>query len=92
MNPTGMWWAAMPREYWDQTEGQRPDQKPDWHPRYGDRIQMLVFIGQEMDEDAIRARLDSCLLDKELASADSDAWAALENPFPDLEFDEEDAA
>jgi G3E family GTPase len=92
VNPTGMWWAAMPREYWDQTEGQRPDQKPDWHPRYGDRIQMLVFIGQEMDEDAIRARLDSCLLDKELASADSDAWAALENPFPDLEFDEEDAA
>ena len=42
----------MPREYWDHTEGQRPDQKPDWHPRYGDRVQMLVFIGQQMDEQA----------------------------------------
>ena len=92
VHPSGMWWAAMPQEYWDQSEGQRPDQKPDWHPRFGDRIQMLVFIGQQMDEVAIRARLDACLLDEAMASSDSDAWASLKNPFPELEFDEEDAA
>ena len=90
VNPTGMWWAAMPREYWDHTEGQRPDQKPDWHPRYGDRVQMLVFIGQQMDEQAIRAGLDACLLEQSLADADSNAWAALPNPFPELVIEDEE--
>ena len=41
-----------------------------------------VFIGQQMPEAALRARLDGCLLDERLAAADSRAWAALPNPFP----------
>ena len=90
VNPTGMWWAAMPRKFWVHPDGERPDQQPGWHPRYGDRIQMLVFIGQNMDEAAMRERLNECLLDDALANADSDAWTALPNPFPDLEVEEED--
>ena len=92
VDATGMWWAAMPRGYWEHPDGQRPDQQPGWDPRYGDRIQMLVFIGQQMDEAAMRARLDACLLDDALANADSDAWAKLSNPFPDLEVDNEASA
>ena len=91
VNPTGMWWAAMPRNYWVQPEGERPDQQPGWHPRYGDRTQMLVFIGQNMDESAMRAKLDDCLLDDALANADSSAWLNLRNPFPELEVDDEDS-
>ena len=71
VDATGMWWAAMPRQYWVQPEGQRPDQQPGWHPRYGDRIQMLVFIGQNLDEAEMRSRLDACLLDDVLANADN---------------------
>ena len=85
VNATGMWWAALPREHWDHPEGERPDQQPGWHPRYGDRHQALVFIGQQMDEAALRARLDACLLDDALASRDSQDWAELPNPFPELE-------
>ena len=88
VNPTGMWWAAMPRNYWVQPEGERPDQQPGWHPRYGDRTQMLVFIGQNMNESAMRAKLDDCLLDDALANADSSAWLNLRNPFPELEVDD----
>ncbi|MEM6558198.1 MAG: zinc metallochaperone GTPase ZigA [Myxococcota bacterium] len=84
VNPIGMWWAAVPRKHWQQPEGERPDEKPNWHERYGDRSQQLVFIGQEMDEASMRARLDSCLLEKELASADSRTWAEMTNPFPKL--------
>lgn len=84
VNPSGMWWAAVPREHWDHPEGQRPDQQPGWHARFGDRSQQLVFIGQKMDEAAMRARLDACLLDESLASADNEAWAELPNPFPAL--------
>ena len=80
VNPTGMWWAALPREYWDLAEGQRPDQKPDWHPAM-EIIQMLVFIGQQMDEQAIRAGLDACLLEQSLADADSNVWRLFRTHF-----------
>lgn len=36
----------------------------------------------------MRARLDACLLDEGLASADSNAWSKLRNPFPALEMAE----
>ena len=87
---TGMWWAAVPREHWGHPEGQRPDQQPGWHPRFGDRTQQIVFIGQQISEAALRARLDACLLDERLADADSKAWAALPNPFPELELDSDE--
>ena len=89
VNPAGMWWAAIPREHWG--DERRPDEQPGWHPRYGDRAQQLVFIGQEMDEKDFRARLDACLLESRLASADSDEWAELQNPFPPFEVPEEAA-
>ncbi len=85
VNAAGLWWAAVPRQHWGHPEGERPDQKPGWHARFGDRAQLLVFIGQDLDELAIRARLDACLLDEDLAAADSEAWSRLGHPFPALE-------
>ncbi|MEM1023617.1 MAG: zinc metallochaperone GTPase ZigA [Myxococcota bacterium] len=81
----GMWWAAVPRKYWNQSEGERPDEKADWDPRFGDRTQQLVFIGQGIDEASIRQRLDACLLAPELARSDSKTWSDFINPFPDLD-------
>ena len=91
VNPAGMWWAAVPREHWEMPDGERPDQEPGWHPRFGDRAQQLVFIGQKMDEAALRGRLDACPLDKHLASGTGSAWSELENPFPEFVMDEEPA-
>lgn len=85
INPLGMWWAAVPRDQWQHPEGQRPDDKPDWHSRFGDRAQQLVFIGQSMDEAALRAGLDACLLEDRLVTSNSAAWDALPNPFPELQ-------
>ena len=89
VNPAGMWWAAIPREHWEHPEQERPDEQPDWHPRFGDRAQQLVFIGQRMNEQAMRAQLDACLLEQELVLADSSSWSKMPNPFPTLEFAEE---
>ena len=83
VSPAGTWWASMPREEWGHPEGERPDQRPNWDPQFGDRAQQIVFIGQELDEEAIRARLDSCLLD-EAATNDPERWSELPNPFPGL--------
>ncbi|MEM1206455.1 MAG: zinc metallochaperone GTPase ZigA [Acidobacteriota bacterium] len=84
VEPMGMWWAAVPRRHWTAPEGERPDQDPNWHPRYGDRSQQIVFIGQDMDEPALRAQLDDCLLDPQVAATNSKEWARLTNPFPEL--------
>ncbi len=89
VEPAGLWWAAVPRDRWGFAEGHGPDQQPDWHPRFGDRTQMLVFIGQQMDEARMRARLDACLLEERLALADSQAWNELSNPFPELRMAED---
>ena len=92
VNPAGMWWAAVPKKYWNQPEGQRPDEQSTWHPRFGDRAQQLVFIGQQMDEAEMRSRLDACLLDKKMAAADSNLWDRLVNPFPEMTTADEGSA
>lgn len=84
VNPAGMWWAAVAPEHWGHSPGERADERPDWHPRFGDRTQQLVFIGQQVDETAIRSGLDACLLDEQRAGGNSEGWAKLANPFPAL--------
>ncbi len=82
--PIGMWWAAMPKEHWNHPDGMRPDQQETWHPRYGDRVQQLVFIGQGLEPEVLKARLDACLLNEEIALASSTKWKELPNPLPEL--------
>jgi len=44
-----------------------------------------------MNEEAIRARLDACLLEERPAAADSKVWAEAPNPVPELQMAEEEA-
>jgi G3E family GTPase len=81
MQPAGIWWAAVPRSDWDAASGDLPDDEADWHPRFGDRSQEIVFIGQDLEPDLVRARLEACLLDERLLAQESETWSAMTNPF-----------
>jgi G3E family GTPase len=79
----GFWWIAVPKSRWPQAEEWRDMLKRHWHPVYGDRRQELVFIGTGMDEAAMRAALDGCLLGRASATRfDPQEFARLADPFP----------
>ncbi len=81
VRPLGTWWAAVPREHWPNDHAARTYMQTHWAAPFGDRRQELVFIGAGMDEAAIRARLDGCLLGPE-AGDDPALWTGLPDPFP----------
>jgi hypothetical protein len=53
----------VPKVLWPQHPGFRALIDRHWHPAWGDRRQEIVFIGRGMDEAALRAALDACILD-----------------------------
>lgn len=57
----GQWYATMPAFELREFLEKNPKLKKDWEEPYGDRMQKLVFIGQNMDKEAIKAELDKCL-------------------------------
>lgn len=59
----GKWIAAFPEYERKQILQMNPDIAQAWHPVYGDRVNKLVFIGRNMDKDAIIKALDDCIAD-----------------------------
>ena len=59
----GQWYATMPPFQLRELLENNPKLKKDWEEPYGDRMQKLVFIGQDLDKGAITKALDTCLTD-----------------------------
>ena len=57
----GQWYATMPEKERKALYERNPQLEKDWDDKYGDRMQKIVFIGQNLDRKAIEARLDQCL-------------------------------
>lgn len=56
-----LWIDALPKEQKEMYIAENPDIKKDWREDVGDRMVKLVFIGQNMDKEAITKALDDCL-------------------------------
>jgi G3E family GTPase len=79
----GFWWAAVPPARWPTDAESQSMFRRYWSEMWGDRRQELVFIGAAMDEAAIRAALDSCLVVAPTGEAfDAAAYRHLPDPFP----------
>ncbi|MBO4751496.1 MAG: cobalamin biosynthesis protein CobW, partial [Bacteroidales bacterium] len=61
LKDVGLWFATMPPDELAEMMDKEPGLRRDWDERYGDRMQKIVFIGQDMDREAITAALDACL-------------------------------
>jgi len=81
--PAGFWWAAAPKSRWpDDDEIWRGIMK-DWQEPYGDRRQMLVYIGQDLDKEKMLDELRRCLLDDRELAMGPERWAKFRDPFPE---------
>ena len=61
LREVGRWYATAPEEELIQMMRQDPTIMKDWDAHYGDRMQKIVFIGQNMDKEQICRDLDTCL-------------------------------
>lgn len=61
LREAGLWFATAPEDEFKQLVEEDPSILRDWDENYGDRMIKIVFIGQNLDREAITAALDACL-------------------------------
>ena len=85
----GRWFAAQPSDAWPDDEAIRDQIRIDWREPWGDRRQELVFIGVDLDEADLRARLDAALLTPAELEQGVSAWQSWTDPLPAWDDDAE---
>jgi G3E family GTPase len=79
----GRWWSAVPEKGWPDDPNWIAAVLRNWDPVFADRRQEIVFIGSGLDQAAITASLDACLVDPAVAARFApELWADLPDPFP----------
>lgn len=78
----GMFWKAVPDESWPTDPDYLKEINDLWEEPFGDMRQELVFIGQNLDQEAITRQLDACLLDDDEMMAGVAVWKRMADPFP----------
>ncbi len=86
----GYWWVSLDEANWPEGEETRNNIRSRISGEFGDRRQEMVFIGVNMDETAIRADLDKCLLTDEEMALGEEGWSEFSDPFPPWEEDIEE--
>ncbi|MET3115044.1 G3E family GTPase [Pedobacter sp. CG_S7] len=86
IDPAGVWWASMTenerKTYSDYGDNLEEIHK-NWDVNFGDRINELVFIGQDMDNEQLNKDLEECLLTEKEIKDYKKSFSFL-NPFKDL--------
>jgi len=75
----GRWWAAVPPDQLPDSPSFRQRLQAVWHPAFGDRMQELALIAHGVDHEALRTKLDACLLTP-AELTDPAQWPEWNNP------------
>ena len=62
LTEAGYWYANSHEEDFELIAAQDPNFMRDWDPNVGDRMQKIVFIGQNLDREKLSRDLDFCLV------------------------------
>jgi G3E family GTPase len=85
--PAGTWWAGIPQDervmYPAYLENEAFIRRR-WDERFGDRLNELVFIGQDLNEAQIRRELEACLCNGAEVKL-MESGVRLSDPFPTWE-------
>lgn len=79
VKPLGRWWAAVPEERLPTHPEAQAEIARHWAEPWGDRRQEIVFIGVDLDREAICSRLNAALI--ETRDFEPEAWSGLPDPF-----------
>ena len=77
----GRWWRFTPEAQWPADNDARAAIRLKWDDDCGDCRQELVFIGQHIDFDQLRAELDACLLSELEWNLGPERWLRMPDPF-----------
>jgi len=77
----GYWWAAVPDEHWPEDQSSRDAIEKSWDDLTGDARQEIVLIGIDMDQTALTAQFDACLLTDDEMALGAKEWELFDNPF-----------
>jgi G3E family GTPase len=78
----GTWFDTIPEEMWGVSDEDKTMIKANWHPEWGDREQRIVFIGIDMNEKAIRERLEQALVTDDEVKQGLALWSTFADPLP----------
>ncbi|MFQ3338155.1 MAG: G3E family GTPase [Colwellia sp.] len=77
-----MFWKSVPKKDWPTDEESLNTIQNLWVEPFGDMRQELVFIGQQLDQEAMTRALNECLLSDDELLQGKNYWATLSDPFP----------
>ncbi|WP_333715160.1 GTP-binding protein, partial [Yoonia sp.] len=80
VTPLGRWWASVPAERLPKHPDAQAEIAAKWAEPWGDRRQEIVFIGADLDREAICAALNAALVTT--CDFTPQAWTRLPDPFP----------
>ncbi len=78
----GSWYATLEQDEWDADDEELKRIQSIWDETFGDRMQEIVLIGQDMDRETLTAMLDQCLLTDQELSKGKSYWSQAKDPFP----------
>ncbi len=81
LDPIGTWWCTVDESEYPDDPQWVAEIKAEFLPEIGDRRQELVFIGVDLQKEALQACLDACLLTDEEFAQGQTVWENYANPF-----------